>query len=86
MSEIPQDKSPESRFIRLAEKRVTKAIMAINSVAKLSDRKNYRYSGEQVEQLLGALEDAMTNLRMEFATNVRAARKGFEFKDVGEQP
>ena len=41
MSSEDRDRSPAGRFTYLAEKRVGKALAAIGSVAKLSDRKNY---------------------------------------------
>ena len=75
-----RDRSPTGRFVYLAEKRVVKALGAINSVTKLSDRKNYSYTEEQVEQIIEALEGAIESLKMEFSRNARSQPKTFEFK------
>jgi len=75
-----RDRSPEGRFIYLAEKRMAKALKAIASVASLSDRKNYRYEDHQVEQIVGALDDALSNLRADFERNGRERKDTFQFK------
>ena len=71
MSTPERDRSLEGRFIYLAEKRVGKALAAINSVAKLSDRKNYTYTEDQATQ-----NDNKTSER-----KLRTEKK----RDVGEQ-
>ena len=75
-----RDRSPEGRFIYLAEKRMAKALKAIASVASLSDRKNYRYEDHQVDQIVRALEEALGNLRADFERNSRERRDTFQFK------
>ena len=80
MSQIERDRSPEGRFKYLAEKRVEKAIKAIQSVAKLSDRKNYSYTQDQVSQIVAALEAELGKLKSEFSEKAEEKRKGFEFK------
>lgn len=75
-----RDRSATGRFVYLAEKRVAKALGAINSVTKLSDRKNYSYTEEQVEQIIEALEGAIESLKTEFSRNARPQPKTFEFK------
>jgi hypothetical protein len=75
-----RDRSPSGRFTFLAEKRVGKAIMAISSVEKLSDRKNYEYTSEQSTQIIEALENSLEALKLGFAKTNHEAPKTFEFK------
>jgi len=80
MSSEDRDRSPAGRFTYLAEKRVGKALTAIGSVAKLSDRKNYSYTNEQAEQIIEALETAVAAVKSDFSkTSYRVVNK-FEFK------
>jgi hypothetical protein len=77
---MERDRSPEGRFIYLAEKRVAKAKKAIQSVSKLSDRKNYSYSEAQVQQIVGALEGELESMMDDFKRNSRERTSKFEFK------
>ena len=67
MSAPERDRSLEGRFIYLADKRVGKAVAAINSVAKLSDRKNYAYTEDQATQIIKALVGAVEYLKNDFS-------------------
>ena len=80
MNTPERDRSLEGRFIYLAEKRVGKALAAINSVAKLSDRKNYTYTKDQVTQIIKALEGAVESLKNDFSKPSDKILKKFEFK------
>ena len=73
-------RSPKERFKELAEKRMDKALKAINSVTKLSDRKNYQYDEAQVSQMIEALETAIEELKSEFSRGVKNRTSTFEFK------
>ena len=77
---MERDRSPEGRFIYLAEKRVAKAMNAIQSVSNLSDRKNYSYSEAQVQQIVDALEGALESMMDDFKRNSRGRINKFEFK------
>ena len=77
---MERDRSPEGRFIYLAEKRVAKAMNAIQSVSNLSDRKNYSYSEAQVQQIVDALEGALESMMDDFKRNSRERTSKFEFK------
>jgi hypothetical protein len=76
---MDRDRSPEGRFSYLAEKRIPKALRSIKSVANLSDRKNYTYTEEQVEQIVEALEYALENLKADFGRNMRQSKSTFQF-------
>ena len=73
-------RSPKERFKELAEKRMDKALKAINSVTKLSDRKNYQYDEAQVLQMIEALETAIEELKNEYSRGVKNRASTFEFK------
>ena len=75
-----RDRSPEGRFKYLAEKRVGKALLAIRSVANLSDKKNYDYTEAQVNQILAAMTDALKGLEADFSRNQRQYKGNFELK------
>ena len=61
MEEPPRDRSPAGRFRYLAERRVPKALRAINSVTNLSDRKNYEFTDDQAQQIIDALQGWMAD-------------------------
>ena len=75
-----RDRSPEGRFIYLAEKRVGKALTAINSVAKLSDRKNYSYTEDQASQIIENLEVALARLKRKFLEKSENETNEFKFR------
>ena len=67
---MDRDRSPEGRFVYLAEKRVEKALKAIHSVSRLSDNKNYKYSQGQVDQIFAALHASIESAKAEFDKNL----------------
>ena len=75
-----RDRSPEGRFKYLAEKRVGKALLAIRSVANLSDKKNYEYTEAQVNQIIEAMRDALQGAEDDFSRNQRQRKSEFELK------
>ena len=80
MEEPPRDRSPAGRFRYLAERRVLKALRAINSVTNLSDRKNYEFTEDQAQQIIDALTESLDELKNEFARNSRSRKSSFELK------
>mgnify|MGYP001148347756 CR=1 FL=1 len=58
--------SRHDAFIQLTEKRVNKALRAIESVEKLSEKKNYVYSKEESDQLIAALKEQVIKLEKAF--------------------
>ena len=73
-----RDRSPQGRFRFLADKRVGKALTAIVSVGKLSDKKNYDYTNDQANQIIDALNDAVEQVRSDFARSQK--QKAVDFK------
>ena len=81
MDKEDRDRSPEGRFKYLGEKRMTKALTAIESVKKLADRKNYRYEQKQVDYILSRLEAAVHEVKEEFSRNIGKQPVKFSFDD-----
>ena len=73
-----RDRSPEGRFVYLANKRVPKAIAAIESVTKLADRKNYSFTEEQAQQIIDAMQETLDQLKEEFGKSKRSAASTFK--------
>ena len=65
--------------MQLAEKRVTKALRALESVEKLSDKKNYLYSKEDSEQVITAIKEQIKKLEKAFNQNDED-KLNFKFK------
>ena len=56
------------RFVRLAERRVTRAIKDLRLIGNLSNRSNYAYSPEDAQKVIRALEAEVKSLRQRFET------------------
>ena len=60
---LPRDRT---KFVELANKRVSRALKAIQLVGNLSNRSSYDYTEEDVSKIFKALEDEMTDCRKRF--------------------
>ena len=67
-----------AKFVELAQKRVTKAINAIRSVSKLSNRSNYVYTDAQVEKIADTLRQEVVDMFEHFSKTPSAAKEGFK--------
>jgi transcription elongation GreA/GreB family factor len=65
---MEQEKPAKSRtkFVELAEKRVSKAIKDIRLIGNLSNRSNYSYTEEDVRKIVKALKDEIDALKARF--------------------
>jgi hypothetical protein len=54
------------RFVRIVERRVEKAIDALDAVGKCSNRRNYQYSQADVKKIFGALETKLKEIKHMF--------------------
>jgi hypothetical protein len=61
-----------TKFVELANKRVSRALKAIQLIGNLSNRSNYEFTEEDVSKIFKALEDEMQDCRKRFD---RAAKK-----------
>ena len=59
-------KHDRAKFVRLASKRVSNALKAIQLIGNLSNRSNYDYIDEDVEKILKALQDELNACRRRF--------------------
>ena len=81
MSDAVRDPKRD-RFVRLAEKRVTRAVEAIRLVGNLSERSNYRYTQEEARALLSALEQELGATKSRFkASDSKSTRRPFSFEE-----
>ena len=65
------------RFVRLAESRVTRAIKDLRLIGNLSNRSNYSYDKEDVDKIIGALENELRALRRRFEKTESQREIGF---------
>jgi hypothetical protein len=54
------------KFVRLANKRVSNALRAIQLIGNLSNKSNYDYTNEDVAKILKALSDEVAACRKRF--------------------
>ena len=54
------------KFVDLANLRVNKAIKSIRLIGNLSNRSNYFYNKEDVNQIINALNSELKNCRQKF--------------------
>lgn len=71
------DKNPKNEnFRRLAASRVNKISLAMRSLAKLSNKKNYEYSKAEVAKIVSTLKSELKAVESSFAAN--SPRKEFK--------
>lgn len=66
------------KFVALAETRVTKAIKSIRLVGNLSNRNNYKYTKEDAQKIIKALENEVRAVKQRFDSG--EAQSDIEFK------
>lgn len=81
-STVPQstaqaDKS--ARFKERAENQASKVITEIEKLHKLSNRKYYTYTPEQVNELFGAIQAALDEAKASFTSDSSEKKKLFTF-------
>ena len=59
-------RDPRERFISLANKRVTAAILQLRLVGNLASRKNYEYDLEDAKKIIRALQRELDDLKARF--------------------
>jgi hypothetical protein len=66
-----------ANFVKLVQKRTSKALKAIDSVGNLSNRNSYTYTDDQVAKVFAALENAVAVAKKRFDKTAPAAVAGF---------
>ena len=68
-----------SRFKAKAEKQVSKILLDIESLEKLSNKRYYTYSSEQVQELFGAIQAELEKAKDSFTADAPEKKKRFTF-------
>ena len=72
-----QDKS--ARFKEKAENQASKVMAEIEKLQKLSNKKYYTYSTEQINELFGAIQSALDKTKVTFTATNAEKKKLFTF-------
>lgn len=67
-------KSRES-FVRLAEKRTTRILDGLDSLANLSNRSNYAFSEEDVKKIFDAISSKLRSAEKRFSVALQSSKK-----------
>ena len=62
------------RFVRIVERRVNKIIDGLDSLGKCSNKRNYKYSDEDVRVIFGELEGKLREVRTMFKDTTEKKR------------
>lgn len=68
-----------TRFITRAENQASKAMAEIEKLQKLSNKKYYTYTPEQVAELFGAIQTALDEAKVTFTSDSPEKKKLFTF-------
>lgn len=78
---VERSKVKIANFMKLAPKRMTRALKAIDVVGNLANRNSYTYTSEQATQIVTALAEAVKAVGSKFtATASSKSTEGFTFK------
>ncbi len=61
-------KNKRERFTTIASARTTRVLNDLRLLANCSNRRNYEYAPEDVDQILRAIDDAVKELKSAFIT------------------
>ena len=75
--QVQPDKS--ARFKERAENQASKVIAELEKLQKLSNRKYYTYTTEQVNELFGAIQSVLDETKATFTTSNPEKKKLFTF-------
>ncbi len=68
-----------ARFINRAENQTSKVIAEIEKLQKLSNKKYYTYSTEQIDELFAAIQSALDESKVSFTSGTKEKKKIFTF-------
>lgn len=78
---VERSKAKIANFMKLAPKRMTRALKGIEVVGNLANRNSYTYTTEQATQIVAALAEAVKSVGARFtATSDTKSEGGFKFK------
>jgi uncharacterized protein YutE (UPF0331/DUF86 family) len=67
------------KFVRLATKRVSNALKALQLIGNLSNRSNYDYTEVDVQKIFRALQEELSAARRKFDTARKRSLNSTEF-------
>ncbi|MBN2395554.1 MAG: hypothetical protein JXC36_03705 [Candidatus Atribacteria bacterium] len=67
------------RFIKVAERRVTKILNDLDSLSNCSNRRNYQYNDEDIKKIFQAIEKKVKAVRDSFS-NTKNKKDSFSLK------
>ena len=70
----------QSKFVEIAEKRVTRLLKDIRLIGNLSNRNNYTYEAEDVVKIFGAIETEIKTSRKRFDVALASEDKSFKLR------
>lgn len=68
-----------ARFINRAENQASKVMAEIEKLQKLSNKKYYTYTQEQVNELFGAIQSSLDEAKASFTSDTVEKKKLFTF-------
>ena len=68
-----------ARFITRAENQASKAMAEIVKLQKLSNKKYYSYTAEQINELFGAIQSSLDEAKATFTSDTVEKKKLFTF-------
>ena len=78
--------SKHDKFVRLAERRVNRAVSAIRSISKLSNSNHYNFSELEVKKLLLAIRKEVDAMQSTFNLSLAGKQKNrFQFTTKSEE-
>ena len=78
---VPKTSIKREKFLELAQKRMTNALHDIRLVGNLSNRSAYEYSEKDVQKMIKALEDGLSDLKKKFRNPASTGRVEFKIED-----
>lgn len=72
--------SKNNKFVRLAENRTNNAIKQIQLIGNLSNRRNYEYTEEDVEEIFKALNRAIKAAKDQYIAELEREFNSFKLK------
>ena len=75
----------KDKFVRLGESRVNDAIKKIRLIGNLSNKNNYEYTSEQVNEIIAALKSEIEDVQKKFTAQQNKKDDKFQFRKWSEK-
>ena len=77
--QTPAQSDKAARFITRAEHKASKILAEIEGMKKISNKKYYTYTQEQISELFGAIQTALDEAKTSFISDSPEKKKMFTF-------